>query len=166
MAMGSAQRNAPKQECDIPGPASSALRAARPVGWTWIPAIKMLDESGEILDLQGGSPAMLRAKFGKRWPQTQVSEALAHRLQHHQADQYTQQLLDKGWDLGPLTKALHGKGKHALRPREKRQVLSFFEGTVDKLITGNCIKCGLPDSIQHRLVLCESEAALDQRRTT
>jgi hypothetical protein len=122
-----------------------------------------LGRDREIIDLLGGSPAMLKAKYRKRWPQVQVREALAHRVQHHQADAYTQQLLNHGWDLGPLTKALHSRGRNALRPREKRQLLLFFAGTGDKLISGKCVKCNLPDSITHRLTDCESEEAEDHR---
>jgi hypothetical protein len=163
MALGAAQRQAPSQEWDNPGPASAALRAARSVGWTFISAIKLLDEEGETMDLQGGAPEMLKIKFRKRWPQIQVREALAHRLQHHKADEHSQQLLDKGWELGPLTKALQSKGKHALRPREKKQLLLFFAATGDKMIKGTCIKCNRPDSINHRLADCESEEAEDHR---
>jgi len=163
MALGAAQRDAPSQEWENPGPASAALRAARSVGWTCISAIRLLDETGENLDLQGGSPAMLKAKFRKRWPQVQVKEALAHRLQHHQADVHSQQLLDKGWELGPLTKALQSRGKYALRPRDNKQLLLCVAGTGDKLISGNCIKCNLPDSINQRLADCESGEAEDHR---
>jgi len=72
-------------------------------------------------------------------------------------------LLDKGWDLGPLTTALHSRGKNALRPREKKQLLLSFAGTGDKFMSGNCVKCNQPDSIHHRLVECESEEALHHR---
>jgi hypothetical protein len=46
-ALGAAQREAYEQEWGKPGPASAALRAARAVGWTWISAINLLEETGK-----------------------------------------------------------------------------------------------------------------------
>jgi hypothetical protein len=105
--------------------------------------------------LQAGSPAMLKQCY--RWAECQTLEALGHRINDQLEDnENLAEYVRKGLDLTPLRQVLRSKAKHkTLKAAEKRQLLSYVAHTGNRIIKGECTKCGQPDSIEHRFYVCQ-----------
>jgi hypothetical protein len=156
-ALQQGMSEAPELEWDLPGPVHAAIRAVRAVGWTWVHAGLVKTHNGENLDLQAGSPAMLKQSYRTRWAECQTMEALGHRiLDNLEEAEDLAEYVRKGIDLTPLRQVLRSKAKNkTLKAGEKRQLLSYVAHTGNKIIKGSCTKCGTADSVDHRLYHCQ-----------
>jgi len=147
------------------GPAAAARWAIEQLGWNWITAVRILDHSGEVLELRFGTPMCLRAMIRRRWTQVQAERGLGHRLENVLAKEQPEAVAirNSGWDVGPLVQVLRSKAKNGLRWREKKALTRFVAGNHDKFLRGPCPKCGQADSQDHRLNECPDEEVVRLR---
>ena len=133
------------------GPLAALHAALAMLGWQWVQPGKFRDDTGSVLDLCGGSPAMLRKFVLAAWQR----RLLAGLIEDH--PQFA------GWSPRVACKLWHSRAATALNRQQKVLMLRLLAGSVltpAKLaewgykVDTICPRCGREDTVEHRLLEC------------
>ena len=137
-------------------PPSSFLIALHQVGWKAISASLVLDDKGEKLDLQAGSPVMMRALFREAWDkklEVEALEVLAGRGVLE--EEALNRIREKGPDFAAATKFFRSKKTSF---QQKQLAALIVAGS--KVWEGKpCPFCQQPDGVRHRIFCCQEKKA-------
>ena len=144
------------------GPIAVARLEVLRIGWGWGPPFTLVTESGATLTLTTASPAAVRAAATEA-----VRRGLARAL--------VRKVDPAAPDAAPVVNEVlqAATAPRGVRPRAKACMRALFCGGIwtqaerhahGYAASSECVHCGLPGSVHHRLGVCGHEAAVAARK--